>query len=231
MSVAALVLAAGRGERLAADLPKAFVLLAGIPLVVHSIRAMDQVPEVRWILPVLGESDRDHWDAVASQVDQLSSLLEPVDGGVERQDSMRAGLAALPADVEWVAVHDAARPLVLPADVSKAIAVVREKGAVLLASPVRDTVKRVIDGKVVETPSRAELYAAHTPQIFRRDWLTEAVEKAAFANLLGTDDAQLIEELGKEVWIVEGSPENIKITLPEDLLLAEAILRRRAERQ
>jgi len=229
MSVAALVLAAGRGERLAADLPKAFVPLAGKPLLVHSILAMAQVPEVRWVVPVLGENDRVHYAALAGELSGVSGLLEPVTGGVERQDSMRAGLAALPDDVKWVAVHDAARPLVLPSDVSKAIAMAQENGAACLAAPVRDTVKRVVDGKVVETPARAELYAAQTPQIFRRDWLVEAVDKAATANLLGTDDAQLIEELGKDVWIVEGSPDNIKITLPDDLLFGEAILRGRRE--
>jgi len=231
MSVAALVLAAGRGERLAADLPKAFVPLAGTPLLVHSILAMAQVPEVRWIVPVLAESDHGPYAALAEQLREISGLLEPVTGGLERQDSMRAGLAALPEEVKWVAVHDAARPLVLPSDVSKAIAVAQENGAALLVSPVRDTVKRVVGGKVVETPVRAELYAAQTPQVFRRDWLVEAVEKAAVENFLGTDDAQLVEKMGKDVWIVEGSPDNIKITLPEDLLFGEAILRRRAARR
>ncbi len=230
MTVAALVLAAGRGQRLAADLPKAFVPLGGTPLLVHSILAMAQVPEVRWIVPVLAESDHGFYSALAGQLSEVSGLLKPVSGGLERQDSMRAGLAALPEEVKWVAVHDAARPLVLPSDVSRAIAVARENGAALLVSPVRDTVKRVVGGKVVETPARAELYAAQTPQIFRRDWLVEAVEKAAEAKLLGTDDAQLVEEMGKEVWIVEGSPDNIKITLPEDLIFAEAILRRRGTR-
>lgn len=231
MSVAALVLAAGRGERLAADLPKAFVPLSGTPLLVHSILAMAQVPEVSWIVPVLAESDHGYYAALAGQLSQVSGLLKPVTGGVERQDSMRAGLAALPESVEWVAVHDAARPLVLPSDVSNAIAMAKENGAALLVSPVRDTVKRVVDGKVVETPAREELYAAQTPQVFRRDWLVEAVEKAAATNLLGTDDAQLVEEMGKDVWIVEGSPDNIKITLPEDVIFGEAILRRRAARR
>jgi 2-C-methyl-D-erythritol 4-phosphate cytidylyltransferase len=141
---------------------------------------------------------------------------------------MRAGLAALPPDVEWVAVHDAARPLVRPEDVGRVLAAAARTGAALLAVPVRDTLKRVRDGRVVETLARAECWAAQTPQAFRLALLREALAKAEAEGFVATDDAQLVERLGAPVEIVAGDPANLKITWPEDVALAEAVWRQRA---
>jgi len=132
-----------------------------------------------------------------------------------------AGLEALPTGVEWVAVHDAARCLVTVEDVERVIAVAREHGAALLAVPARDTIKRVRNGAVAETPDRSECWAAQTPQVFRIEILREALDKARADSFLGTDDAQLVERLGVPVQIVPGSERNLKITLPEDLAMAE----------
>jgi 2-C-methyl-D-erythritol 4-phosphate cytidylyltransferase len=227
MRVAALVLAAGRGERLGAVRPKAFLALAGRPLVVHAVEALAACSAIDCIVPVLPVDELGALDGWRWSDGAAAKVARAVRGGAERQDSMRAGLAALPGDVDVIAVHDAARPLVLPADVARAIDAAVRTGAALLAVPVRDTLKRVRDGAVVETPARAELWAAQTPQVFRAALLREALAKAEADGFTGTDDAQLVERLGCSVAIVEGDPSNLKITWPADLAWAEAVLRER----
>jgi 2-C-methyl-D-erythritol 4-phosphate cytidylyltransferase len=229
MKVAVLVLGAGLGERLRGELPKAFVSLLGRPLLVRSLAVMAEVSEVDRVVPVVARGDLERFAAL--DVAGIPKLAPPVPGGAERQDSMRAGLAALDDGISLVVVHDAARPLVTPREVSRVIDAARECGAALLAHPVRDTIKRVRDGAVVETPKRSECYGAQTPQVFRRALLAEALAKAEAEGVVATDDAQLVERLGQRVRVVEGSPENIKITLSTDLVLAEAILRARGEVQ
>jgi 2-C-methyl-D-erythritol 4-phosphate cytidylyltransferase len=225
MSVAALVLAAGRGVRFGGAIPKAFVLLAGRPLLVHALSAMTATPAVDWVMPVVGASELAGLGAIESDLASIRGLLPPVVGGTERQDSMKAGLAALPPQVEFVAVHDAARPLVDPEAVSRVVAAARNSGAAILAVPARDTIKRVREGRVQETPDRSECYAAQTPQVFRVEILREALEKAEADGFLGTDDSQLVERLGVAVEVVPGDPHNIKVTDPADLRVAERWLR------
>ncbi|MGH0034765.1 MAG: 2-C-methyl-D-erythritol 4-phosphate cytidylyltransferase [Myxococcota bacterium] len=224
MGVAALVLAAGRGERLGSSLPKAFVSLAGRPLVVRSLEALAAVPAVERIVPVLPGAEQARFEALG--LAGVRGLAPAVVGGAERQDSMAAGLAALAESVSWVAVHDAARCLVDPGDVARVIEGARGTGAALLASRARDTIKRVREGRVVETPERSECWAAETPQVFRAELLREALAKARADGVVGTDDAQLVERLGVEVRVVESRRPNPKITLPEDLAAAEAWLAR-----
>ncbi|MGI9590642.1 MAG: 2-C-methyl-D-erythritol 4-phosphate cytidylyltransferase, partial [Myxococcota bacterium] len=154
-------------------------------------------------------------------------LAEPVAGGAERQDSVRAGVEALPDDAELVVVHDAARCLVRPEAVSRVIAVARQEGAAILAVPARDTIKRVAGTRIVETPARAECWTAQTPQVFRTELLREGLAKAAADGYLGTDDAELVERLGVAVHVVPGDPDNLKLTHPEDLAVAERILEAR----
>ena len=216
MSVAVLVLAAGRGERLGADVPKAFVPLAGVPLLLRTLAAVARVREVDRVVPVVGAADRERLAAIAPALAGIPKLAPPVRGGAERQDSMQAGLASLAPDVDLVAVHDAARPFVRA----------REVGAALLAVPVTDTIKRVRAGRVVGTPERSECWAAQTPQAFRAELLREALAKAIAADFRATDDVQLVERLGLPVAVVEGDPGNVKITRPEDLAAAEARLAR-----
>jgi 2-C-methyl-D-erythritol 4-phosphate cytidylyltransferase len=229
MSVAALVLAAGRGERLGADRPKAFVQVAGRALLVHALDALAASQEIDQVIPVLGQNDRPAWGELVLQLDSISKLSDPVIGGAERQDSMAAGLAVLAADVSHVAVHDAARPLVSPVDVDRVVQAAKRAGAAILAVPVRDTIKRVRAGRIVETPPRSECFAAQTPQVFEVGILREALAKAALDGRIGTDEAEIVEALGIEVCVVEGDPGNIKVTDAEDLLLAERLLAGRRE--
>ncbi|MBW2273596.1 MAG: 2-C-methyl-D-erythritol 4-phosphate cytidylyltransferase [Deltaproteobacteria bacterium] len=223
MKVVALILAAGRGARLSHSLPKAFVPLLGKALVVRSLEGLAAVPEIDGVIPVVAQSDMERFGAL--DLSHIPKLLPPVVGGAERQDSVAAGLASLGEEVEMVAVHDAARCLVGRDEVSRVIAAAREMGAAILAQPVRDTIKRVRSGVVLGTPPREECWAAQTPQVFRVEILRDAMAKARAEGRIGTDDAQLVEQLGLPVRIVEGGPRNFKITLPEDLALAELWLR------
>jgi 2-C-methyl-D-erythritol 4-phosphate cytidylyltransferase len=225
-SVAALVLGAGRGERLGHALPKAFVPIAGSTLIEHSIRALAASGSIDSIVPVLAPGERTRWKDLG--LESIQGLTEPVEGGAERQDSMQAGLEALPEEIEFVAVHDAARCLVAGEDIQAVVSAARQTGAAILGERVRDTIKRVVDGLIVETPDRDEYWAAQTPQVMRRDWLSEALAAAGRAGRVGTDDAQLIEWLGHPVQIVEARFPNPKITRPEDLVLAERLLEKAA---
>jgi 2-C-methyl-D-erythritol 4-phosphate cytidylyltransferase len=229
MKVVALLLAAGRGRRLGRGMAKAFVPLAGQPVVAHALEALLATPEIDLVLPVLGEGEMESW-AVAIGADcPHERLAEPVIGGAERQDSVRAGVAALPDSTQIVAVHDAARALVRPQAVSRVIAAARADGAAILATSARDTIKRVEGDRIAETPPRSECWTAQTPQVFRVELLREALAKASADGYLATDDAELVERLGVAVRIVEGGSDNLKLTHPEDLVLAEHLLAERAK--
>ncbi len=234
MTVAALVLGAGSGSRLRESLPaetsrggapaKAFVALAGKTLLARSIDALCASGAIDWVVPVLPREQLGAWAAVARELVEPGRVRAPIAGGATRQDSARAGLAALPADTSLVAVHDAARPLVGPADVARVVAAARTHGAAILAAPLRDTVHRVRGEVIAETPPREELWAAQTPQVFRVEWLREALEKAAREGITATDDAALVARLGIAVHVVPGDPDNLKITTASDLLWAERLL-------
>jgi 2-C-methyl-D-erythritol 4-phosphate cytidylyltransferase len=222
MQSLAILVAAGRGERMGAGRPKAFLELAGQALVLRSARVFDAAPSVTGIVAVVPEAE------VAAARDLLApvrKLRSVVPGGERRQDSVLAGLEQAPDGFDGVVlVHDAARPLV---DVALVEAVVREAaatGAALPLLPVVDTVKRVRDGLVVETLDREELGAAQTPQGFRFPLLVEAYEAAFRDGLTVTDEAMAVERLGAPVRAVPGSPLNRKITTPEDLAWAEGVL-------
>jgi 2-C-methyl-D-erythritol 4-phosphate cytidylyltransferase len=230
MRTVALVLAAGRGERLRHSLPKGFVPLAGRPLLLHALSVLDAAAEVERLVPVIPPDAFERYrQALASGGGALHKLAPPVAGGRERQDSVRAGLAALPDGAQLVLVHDAARPCLRPEAIRRVIEAARATGAAILAAPVRDTIKRVVGGRVVATPPRAECWAAQTPQVFRVEILREALAKAEAEGVLATDDAQLVEALGVEVRVVPGDSDNLKITGPEDLALAERLLALRSE--
>ncbi len=239
MRVAALVVGAGRGERLRASVArrqgtasppggKAFVRLADRPLLAHALEAVAASAAVDRVVPVVAPDALEQAAAAIAGLADPAKIAPPVAGGEERQDSVERGLAALPPEVEIVAVHDAARPLVRPEDVTRVVEAARRHGAALLAVPVADTLKRVEAGVVRATPDRAELRAAQTPQVFRADWLREALAKARADGVRATDDASLVERLGVAVHVVEGDPGNFKITTAEDLERAGLALARRS---
>lgn len=222
MQVAALVLAAGKGVRLGADAPKAFVSVVGKTLLERSLDTLIAVPRIDRVVPVVPAVGL----APGLRLAPHPKLADPVPGGARRQDSVAAGLAALPEDVEWVAVHDAARCLVSREDVEAVLRVAMQTDAAILARPSPDTVKLVADGVISSTPERVACWVAQTPQVFRVRLLREGLAKAEAEGFTASDDAQLVERLGVAVRVVEGSAFNLKITHPIDLVIAEALVER-----
>lgn len=226
----AVIVAGGSGERFGDPRGKQFVDLCGLPLMSWSIMAFDRAPSVGRIVVVCAP---DHADQVEGDVLASLSLTKPValaPSGATRQASVRSGLDAAPPDLPLVAVHDAARPLVEVGLIETAVGAVRSDqslaGAILATRSV-DTLKLVEGTMIVATPDRSFYWAAQTPQVFRRRALLAAHKAAEREGYQGTDDASLVERLGGRVRVVESTRDNIKITLPEDLALAEAALERR----
>ncbi len=226
--IAAILPAAGSGQRFGGDRNKLFAQLAGKPLWFHSASRLAARDEVGRIVMSISTSDRDFFvSEFASLIEQLN--VELVTGGAERTDSVKAGLNAISGDesIQFVAIHDAARPLVCDADLSALFAAMSAREAAILATPVSGTIKRACgEGERSETVDRRELWIALTPQVFRVGLLKQAYDK--HNGRPATDDAQLVERIGHAVSLIPGSADNLKITYPEDLLVAEAILARQA---
>jgi 2-C-methyl-D-erythritol 4-phosphate cytidylyltransferase len=223
MQALAILAAAGRGERMGAGRPKAFLELAGRPLLLHAAEAFERAPSVVGIIVVVAAAETDAARAVLGGVRKLRAV---VAGGERRQDSVRAGLEQIGEGFDGIVlVHDAARPLVDVPLVESVVRTASATGAALPVLPLVDTVKRVRDGRVVETLDRGELAAAQTPQGFRCAILTAAYAAAQREGLTVTDEAMAVERLGQPVSVVPGSGNNRKITTPDDLAWAEALLK------
>ena len=221
----ALVPAAGRGLRMGGSVPKQFLAIGGLPLVVHSLRVLQAAPSIDTIVLAVPQADIGYCQADIVKAHGFSKVTQVVAGGPERQDSVRLALAAVGNDAEIVLIHDAVRPFLTVQMVEDVVKTARETGAAIIALPMRDTVKQVRADHVIErTVDRKPLWLAQTPQAFRRDWLQEAHRKAHADGVVATDDAYLLEWMGRPVTVVEGSGENIKVTRPEDMVIGEAIL-------
>ncbi len=224
MTVAAVIVDAGRGVRMGAGRPKAFVRVGGTTVLERSVRAFASHPRVGRIVVAVTDPP-----LAARALGPLAARVVLVRGGAERQESVRAALGAIPEnEADIVLVHDAARPLVERELVDAVIEAAGKSGAAVPATVPASTVKRVAeDGRVQGTVPRDRLRLAQTPQGFLAPILRRAHAAAARDGYVGTDDAALVERTGRSVRVIEGSEENIKITTPVDLLLAEAILGRR----
>lgn len=238
MTATVVIVAAGSGERLRAGVPKAFVPLAGRPMLDWAVAAFADHPDIDGVVVVAPAgtgtmgTDTVALNTVGSAVKRLLGRPDSrvvVAGGSSRQESVRNGLAAVADTTEWVLIHDAARPLV-PAEVISAVVNALRQGAraVIPVLPVTDTIKRVdAFGVVTGTVDRLELRAVQTPQGFDRKALVEAHEAALYGNLSGvTDDAGVMEAAGYAVQTVPGSPAAFKVTTPHDLALAELLVNR-----
>jgi len=220
-----IIVAAGRSTRFSGAYKKPYAPLAGRAVWLHSAERFNNRPDVAQVVVVIAEEDREEFKRKFGA--NLAILgFDIAVGGKERADSVASGLAKM-GEVEFVAVHDAARPCVTDKEIDKLFQTVQTTGAGLLATPVTATLKRAERPgrqlQVAQTVPRDALWAAQTPQAFRCDWLKGAYAQDDLAT--ATDDAQLVERLGHAVSIVEGSPLNLKITTPADLKLAEQILK------
>jgi 2-C-methyl-D-erythritol 4-phosphate cytidylyltransferase len=222
----AIVVAAGKGTRLGGARPKQFLELRGVPVIIHTLRQFECCQEINEVITVLPAEDTAGFESLAKHF-ELKKAGRAVTGGATRAQSVRNGLTAI-NDADIVAVHDGVRPFVTPDEIDRVVAAARQSGAAVLTAPVADTIKRVQDGRIIETVPRAELRRALTPQCFRFAILERAYDKLDELESTGleiTDDSLLVEPLGVEVITVEGSARNIKITNQADLDLAEAILK------
>lgn len=222
---AVILPAAGRSSRFGdPDEKKIYTDLAGRAVWLRAIDPFVNNDEVGQIIIAIAEDDRETFER--RYRDSVAFLgLDVVVGGAERTDTVAAALERVKDSCDFVAVHDAARPCVTQAQVAAVFEAARDRGAAMLAVPVADTIKRAsTDGVVVETVPRDNLFLAQTPQVFRRDWLVEAYEKRDRNGPGATDDARLVEAMGRPIAIVPGSPFNLKITTRDDLKLARAVL-------
>lgn len=208
---------------------KQYLDLAGRPILAHTLALFDRHPQVEHIYPILPADEIDYCRQQIIAPHSFSKVRKLVPGGAERQDSVRNGLLALAADgldqpERIVLVHDGARPLFNPQLLTPLLAIIAETGACIVAAPAKDTIKEVDKGLISGTPERKRLWQAQTPQGFRYRLLAEAFRSADEAGFLGTDDASLLERMGQPVSILQGDYRNIKVTTPEDLVIATALL-------
>lgn len=232
--VGGVILAAGRGERMGAPINKAFLPLGDRPLLLHSILTFEAAPAVDAYVVVSSPEDAAFCRALLVPYG-LRKLVAVVDGGAIRQESAAAGVRSLPDVCSLVAVHDAARPLLSLELLQGAVERLRGGAgssspgtALVVAVPVKETIKLVDEsGRVRDTPDRRRLWAAQTPQIFRRGLLLKAYAEAERDGFVGTDDASLVERLGVPVEVYQGDYDNIKVTTPEDWRMAQALLDQR----
>lgn len=224
----AVVAAAGKSSRMGAALRKPFLMLEGQPILLRAFQAVAEARSVQRVLVVCHPSDVQRADDMLKRSRAHHKLEAIVPGGDERIDSVRVGALWPVKDVEFLLIHDGARPLVTTAQVETTIQAAREHGAALMALKIFDTVKRSHDGThVTETLDRAELYKAQTPQVFRADRYREILARAEAEGFRPTDDSALWERYVGPVAIVPGDPANLKITQPEDLDLARGVVRAR----
>ncbi len=230
MSAAAIVVAGGSGSRLGASGGKQLATLLGVPVVSWALKALDAASDVGLIV-IVCPPDRVDDFAEAAESLCLETPLRFASSGPTRQESVASGLAQVPSAVELIAIHDGARPLLRPETVGEAIALLGASPAadgVAVGHPSIDTVKFVDDGRITSTPDRSTIWMAQTPQIFRAPVLREAMRSAEENGFVGTDDASVVEHFGAMVLMFEGPRDNIKITVAEDIALAEAVLAQRA---
>jgi 2-C-methyl-D-erythritol 4-phosphate cytidylyltransferase len=215
---------AGRGR----SAGKSLAVAQGVPLLVHALRIFQRHPAVRWIVVAVRAPEQAPVRALLKRFG-ISKALPPVVGGASRGESVLRAFASVPASARWVLVHDAARPCVTGGLVARTLQAARRHGGAACGLPVGLTVKAVDDqGRVRLTLDRERLWAAQTPQAFRRDWLAQALQRVSANGLAHfPDDASIVEAAGFPVRMVPGDPLNLKVTVREDLVLAEAILARR----
>lgn len=222
---AAIIVAAGKGTRMGANVDKLWLEVAGRPVVAHTWHQFDAAPTVTEIILVVRDGMQPHFAELAKQF-KFQKSFRLVVGGVERQDSVWNGLEALSPKTEIVAIQDAARPCTSQELIAATILAARETGAAVAAQPVTDTIKETADGKVISrTVDRSKLWSVQTPQTFRVEVIRRAIAAARAKNLVLTDDTAACELIGQPVRLVKAETPNPKVTVPADLPFVESLLR------
>ncbi|MEI5909168.1 2-C-methyl-D-erythritol 4-phosphate cytidylyltransferase [Bacillus spongiae] len=227
MTYDVIIPAAGKGKRMGAHCNKLLLELHEVPIIVHTLRIFEQDPLCRNTIVVIHSEEEEIFLKLLSEYN-LQKVSKLVYGGTERQFSVFNGMRSL-SDSEIVLVHDGARPFVTQNTIHALVEAAKTNGAAVAAVPVKDTIKVVQQQTVMETLDRSSLWSVQTPQAFRFSLLEHAHEEASRQQFLGTDDASLVERLGKPVTIVESDYDNIKLTTKEDLFFAESIIQKRNE--
>ena len=226
MKADAVIASAGKGLRFMEGKKKQFYSLGGKPILAHTLDKFETCPLIRSVRLVVGQEDMDYCLKEIVEKYGFQKVSEIVPGGKRRQESVKNGMDALPKDTDIVAIHDGVRPLVTRTMIEDSIHSAVRHGAVVLAMPVKETIKMSNpDGTVLKTLDREFLWQIQTPQTFQVNVIREAYYRATEDGFVGTDDASLVERLGVKVHILPGSYTNIKITTPEDLVLAYLFLK------
>lgn len=222
MGYQVIIPAAGMGKRMKAGMNKQFIQLQSIPVIIHTLSIFENDTLCDGIILVINPNEKNIFHQLIETY-HIKKVLVMVHGGSERQESVYNGLQSV-ENTEIVLVHDGARPFVKTALIHQLVETAIEKGAATVAVPMKDTIKRVKDYQVIETIDRSSLWAIQTPQAFHVSLLLHAHKQAIQDGFLGTDDASLVERSGHTVAIVVGDYRNIKLTTPDDLIFAKAIL-------
>lgn len=222
----AILPAAGSGKRMGKKTQKQFLELNGKEIIAYTIESFEQCQEIDEIILVTSKENIEKaWEIVKREGFQKVSAV--VEGGEQRQHSVYAGLCAVSEKTDFVAVHDGVRPFVTAEDIAKTIAVAKQRGACALGVKTKDTIKICDEeNKIIQTPKRDFVWCIQTPQVFEKKLLCDAFEKAMQTGFTGTDEAALVEQMGRDVFVTEGHYDNIKITTVEDMLIAEAFVKK-----
>jgi len=227
MRTVAIILAGGAGKRMGAPTNKQFLLLDNKPIIVHTLEVFEECRAIDGIYLVVNQKDLSIFQEEILETYRFPKLMKLVIGGRLRQDSVRNGLEAIDNSCNTVVIHDGARPFLTPSFVEKSISLMEMFDAIIPAVPVKDTIKVISkEGFVVKTLERDSLWHIQTPQLFKFDLILKAYREGMARKLYGYDDATFLESLGTRIKVIEGSPYNIKITTPEDLVIAQGMLSR-----
>jgi 2-C-methyl-D-erythritol 4-phosphate cytidylyltransferase len=223
MNASAIIVAGGKGVRMGTDTPKQLLMLGGKTILERTLEPFIRCGEIKQMVIVAAANILSRIEAMARDM-AVGKDVRMVAGGRDRQESVWNGLMALGGNGDVVAVHDAVRPFITSRLISGCLGAAANVGAVTVARPIKETVKRVENGVVVETLDRSRLWIVQTPQAFRTELLVRAHEEARWEGFSATDDCMLVERLGHPVHVIEGSDRNIKITTPADLRIAGVLL-------
>lgn len=227
MKISAVIVAGGRGRRMGADMNKVFLRLGGMEIIARTLTAFERCPDIGEIIIVTGAADMERVRSIAGRYN-IKKTAAIVEGGAERQNSVYNGLRAASGD--FAAIHDGARCLITPEEISAVVHDATVFGAAALGVKVKDTLKSIDDaGNITGTPDRERTVQIQTPQVFPTDGIKALHERAAAEGVTVTDDCSVFEHYGRSVHVTQGSYDNIKLTTPEDVFVGEQILKRRSE--